>query len=125
MDKSQQLLTLCGRLSAQFARALSLSAASFSPGQVEGARARLAAAASLLVVRIEAAGRWRAREARRRVAASQAAASSSTAVLVAGGRGADGALQRGGAARGGAGAAVVVRRTRQAADAHPGAGVLS
>ena len=113
-----------GQLSAQLAGALALSAAAFPPGQVEGARARLSAAASLLVVGVEAAGRRRAREAGRGAAATEAAPSPATTVLVARGRGADGTLQRGGAARRGARAAVVVRRARQAADAHPGAPVL-
>lgn len=47
-----------GQLSAQLAGALALSATAFSPGQVEWARAGLAAAASLQMVRVEAAGRW-------------------------------------------------------------------
>lgn len=113
-----------GQLSAQLAGALALSATAFPLGQVEWARAGLAAAASLLVVRVEAAGRWRAREAGRRAAAAQATPSPAATVFVAGGRGADGALQGGGAARGSARAAVVVGRARQAADAHPGAPVL-
>lgn len=54
-----------GELPGQLARALAVSAAALSPGQVEGARARLAAAARLRVVRVEAAGRWRAGEAGR------------------------------------------------------------
>lgn len=77
------------QLSAQLAGALALSAAAFSPGQVEGARARLPAAASLLVVGIEAAGRRRAGEAGGRAAAAQAAPSPAATVLVARGRGAD------------------------------------
>lgn len=101
-----------GQLSAQLAGALALSATDFSPGQVERARAGLAAAACLLVVRVEAARGRRAREAGRRAAAAQATSSPAATVLVAGGRGADGALQRGGAARGCARAAMVVRRAR-------------
>lgn len=101
-----------GQLSAQLAGALALSATAFSPGQVERARAGLAAAASLQVVRVEAAGRWGARAARRRAAAAQATPSPAATVFVAGGRGADRALQGGGAARGDTGAAVVVRRAR-------------
>lgn len=101
-----------GQLSAQLAGALALSATAFSPGQVEWARAGLAAAASLQVVRVEAAGRWWARAARRRAAAAQATPSPAATVFVAGGRGADRALQGGGAAWGDTGAAVVVRRAR-------------
>lgn len=114
-----------GQLPAQFAGALALSTASFSPGQMEGTCACLPAAASLLVMGIKAAGRWRARKARRRAAAAQATPTPSTTVLMARGRGADGALQRGGAAGGGARAAVVVWRACQAADAHPRAPMLS
>ncbi len=113
------------RLPAQLAGALALSATAFSPRQVEWARAGLAAAAGLLVVRVEAARRRRAREAGRRAAAAQATPSPAATVLMARGRGADGALQGGGAAWGCTRAAVVVRRARQAADAHPGAPVLS
>lgn len=91
---------------------------------MEGARACLAATASLLVVGVEAAGRGRAGEARGRAAAAEAAPTPAATVLMAGGRGADGALQGGGAARRGARAAVVVRGARQAADAHPGAPML-
>lgn len=78
------------------------------------------------MVRVETAGRWRAREARRRAAAAQAAPAPDATVFVAGGRGADRALQGRGAARGQAGAAVVVVvwGARQAADAHPGAIIL-
>jgi len=72
------------QLSAQLAGALALSAAALSPGQVEGARAGLAAAASLLVVEVEAAGRRRAREAGRGAVAAQAAPSPAATVLVAG-----------------------------------------
>lgn len=81
------------KLSAQLARALPLSAAALSPGQVEWARARLPTATRLLVVEVEATRRRRPREAGRRVAPAQAATASPAAVLVAGRRGADGALQ--------------------------------
>lgn len=91
---------------------------------MQQAGARLAATAALQVVRVEAARRWRAREAGGGVAAAQAAASSAPAVFVARRRGADGALQGGGAAGGHTGAAVVVRRAAQAADALPGPVVL-
>lgn len=113
-----------GRLSAQLAGALPLPAAAFPPGQVQGARAGLAATAALQVVGVEAAERRRPGEAGGRAAAAQATPSSPAAVFVAGRRGADGALQGGGAARGHGGAAVVVRGARQATDAHPGAVVL-
>lgn len=113
-----------GRLSAQLAGALALSAAAFPSGQVKGACASLAAAASLLVVGVRAAGRRGAREAGRGAAAAQAASSPTPAVFMAGGRGADRALKRGGAAWGGAGTAVVVGGTGQTADAHPGAPML-
>lgn len=56
---------LGGDLSAQLAGALALSAATFPSRQVEHARVRLPATASLLVVGVEAAGRRRAGEARR------------------------------------------------------------
>lgn len=91
---------------------------------MQQAGTRLAAAAGLQVVRVEAARRWRAREAGRGVAAAQAATSPAPALFVARRRGADGALQGGGAAGGHAGAAVVVRRAGQAADALPGPVVL-
>lgn len=113
-----------GQLSTQFAGALALPAASFSPWKVTQASASLATAARLQMMRVETAGRWRAWEAWRRVAAAQATPHPATAVFVAGGRGTYRALQRGGAAWGHTGAAVVVWWAGQAADALPGALVL-
>lgn len=113
------------QLSAQLAGALALSAASLPPGQVEGTCSRLAAAARLLVVEVEATGRRGAGKAGGRVAAARADPSCAAAVLLAGWRGADGAMHGRGAAQKSTGAAVVQWRARQAADAQSGAPVLN